>query len=224
MAKKSKSQPSLKLEDLVDSGLQLTKDQATRLLPHISKISQHGQSGYNEVEFEDDVMHTRQEDFSRRPNLTAEDGNHTGPVANGASTDDEDAYSDRHEHGNHFGKASQQFALDAQDQALNESFVDKDITGKAKDKNDARGEAEDSGKDASHVKADMDTTDPVVEGEPKLSHIHNSEENLPAKDESEKSKRDKEHRKADEEREPKRDKLEADLKKDKDSEKLQAKK
>ena len=51
----SKKNKSLTLGDLADQGLQLTKHEATRLLPHISKISQHGASGPNEVEFEDDI-------------------------------------------------------------------------------------------------------------------------------------------------------------------------
>ena len=49
---------SLKLTDLQQHGLALTQKDAQELLPHISKISQHGSDGLNEVEFEKGSMHT----------------------------------------------------------------------------------------------------------------------------------------------------------------------
>lgn len=57
LKKKGKMKP-LTFNDLQESGLVLTKHEAMKLQPHISKISQHGADGNNAVEFDKGSSHT----------------------------------------------------------------------------------------------------------------------------------------------------------------------
>jgi hypothetical protein len=66
---KNETKQSLTLKDLSEKGLRLTQKDAERLLPHISKIAQHGLSGLNEVQFEDNILDGG---TSNQANMTAE--------------------------------------------------------------------------------------------------------------------------------------------------------
>lgn len=56
----------LTYQDLAEKGLHLTKQEALKLQPHISKISQHGADGLNDVQFEKGSQHTTEDQLQHQ--------------------------------------------------------------------------------------------------------------------------------------------------------------